>query len=794
MGGMPITATWDQDSFRFYLDDAAAGSATAIAAVNTSPTNLTITSAVRVRFLIQETAGSNSSETPNFKLQYRINTGGGFGSWADIGTGSPGMTSALTIEYADGDNASQLIGAGTFRAGKLKEASSATGALTATAGSDEYEVEWCVASTSGATDGDIVELRVVVDDGDGSGFIACDTITNTPSFTLKNWSFDQDSFRWRNDDGSETTATWKAATNANPTDIGLDANVRLRFLIQELGVAPGAVLPGGVRLEFRQDTGGGFGSWTIVGSQGSGVQPVQAVLSSNFADGDATTQQIGAGTFYAGTMEEQTGAAYRGGLLTSGESEFEFCITFDSDATTPASAGDDFEFRLSSVFNGSVTTIPTITNTPSITIADGAASATGSASGSGTATAVGASTAASPGSASGSGTASATGASTAEAAASASGTGTATATGTGVNEAVGAASGAGSATGVGETITIATGAGSASGAGTASGVGAATGAGDGAASGTGTAAATGESTAESDGSSSGTGAATATGESTAEAVGSASGTGTASGVGSTETTADGVGSASGTGVASGVGEATAATVGTASGAGSAAAVGESTAEAAATASGAGAAAGVGESTAEGVGSAAGTGTATAVGEDVTGGSAVGSASGTGTAAGVGAATAEASGTAAGSGSAAAVGADASAPAAEEPRPGGGYAPWEWEKVKAAEDKRRAERDLLAAKERALEAESYDRATGEAVFAPLADADPGQKVSAGQPFDITRVSAALAPESSIDPRTAQLAARMDRLAAQVDRARRQIEKEKARVANDNEAIAALLMVI
>ena len=44
----------------------------------------------------------------------------------------------------------------------------------------------------------------------------------------------QEGFRWRNDDGSETTATWKAAQDANTT-LALDTPVRLRVLLDATG-------------------------------------------------------------------------------------------------------------------------------------------------------------------------------------------------------------------------------------------------------------------------------------------------------------------------------------------------------------------------------------------------------------------------------------------------------------------------------------------------------------------------------------------------------------------------------
>ena len=46
---------------------------------------------------------------------------------------------------------------------------------------------------------------------------------------------EQEGFRWRNDNGSESAATWKAAQDVDVTDIGKNENIRLRFLINATG-------------------------------------------------------------------------------------------------------------------------------------------------------------------------------------------------------------------------------------------------------------------------------------------------------------------------------------------------------------------------------------------------------------------------------------------------------------------------------------------------------------------------------------------------------------------------------
>jgi hypothetical protein len=60
-------------------------------------------------------------------------------------------------------------------------------------------------------------------------------------------TLDQEGFRWRNDDGTEATATWQAAQDAQMTGPGLTP-VRLRFVVN----ATGDPATGAYQLEYRK--------------------------------------------------------------------------------------------------------------------------------------------------------------------------------------------------------------------------------------------------------------------------------------------------------------------------------------------------------------------------------------------------------------------------------------------------------------------------------------------------------------------------------------------------------------
>lgn len=72
---------------------------------------------------------------------------------------------------------------------------------------------------------------------------------------------EQEGFRWRNDDGTETTATWKAAENTN-VSAAPDAVVRLRMLVNVLGGDPASK---SFRLQYRKV---GAASWRNVDRTG----------------------------------------------------------------------------------------------------------------------------------------------------------------------------------------------------------------------------------------------------------------------------------------------------------------------------------------------------------------------------------------------------------------------------------------------------------------------------------------------------------------------------------------------
>jgi hypothetical protein len=175
--------------------------------------------------------------------------------------------------------------------------------------------------------------------------------------------FDQDSFRGRNDDGNETTATWIAAANADFShDIDADPKFRIRFLIQETaGVAEADFSE---QLQYNLNGAG----WNNVTGASS---VIRGVLSANYADGANTTQQIGAGTFIvtnAGMVEGDGGpaSATAPDFAGSDETEFEFMLEIQAADVVNS---DTIQLRVTKAG----TALGTYTNTPTVTVTEAVA-------------------------------------------------------------------------------------------------------------------------------------------------------------------------------------------------------------------------------------------------------------------------------------------------------------------------------------------------------------------------------------------------------------------------------------
>lgn len=183
--------------------------------------------------------------------------------------------------------------------------------------------------------------------------------------------FNQSAFRGRNDDGNETTATWKANENVNWTQ-NVDENFRVRFEIEETATGNTDFLPTFVSaaeaIEYNLNGAG----WNTINHDGTGTV-VKKVASSQFAGPVSATDQMttSAKTFFGGTLTEvgDSGGNFQPSNLSV---QFEYVLQI---VGTGVSNGDTLQLRHLRWPNGTgaLTALNTYTNTPSITVSKAAA-------------------------------------------------------------------------------------------------------------------------------------------------------------------------------------------------------------------------------------------------------------------------------------------------------------------------------------------------------------------------------------------------------------------------------------
>jgi hypothetical protein len=144
-------------------------------------------------------------------------------------------------------------------------------------------------------------------------------------------------YRGRNDDGNETTATWKRAQDV-PWIQTKDVNLRVRFLQQKTDA--GALNNLDIQLQYSHN-GGAFTSVTATSNV------VRSSASANLADAANLTQQLtgGTGTFQGATGFDEVNGICGGNSMDiagSGNFETEFCVQVRS---ADVADGDTIQLR-----------------------------------------------------------------------------------------------------------------------------------------------------------------------------------------------------------------------------------------------------------------------------------------------------------------------------------------------------------------------------------------------------------------------------------------------------------------
>jgi len=169
-------------------------------------------------------------------------------------------------------------------------------------------------------------------------------------------TLDQDGFRGRNDDGSESTATWIAAVNTDWTQ-DVDENFRVRFhiTVEDVTVLLTA------QLQYNLNSGG----WNDVNASSS---VVQSSASPNETDNVITLEQIGGpGSYWRSWFDEVDGVVTTENYFSGEETEPEYCVQIIG---TDVADTDTIELRV--VGQGAAkTALNTYSQTPTITVNEG---------------------------------------------------------------------------------------------------------------------------------------------------------------------------------------------------------------------------------------------------------------------------------------------------------------------------------------------------------------------------------------------------------------------------------------
>ena len=175
---------------------------------------------------------------------------------------------------------------------------------------------------------------------------------------MTNPVFVQQSFRGRNDDGGETDASWIADANIDFNQVA-GTPFRLRFLIQETNNKSAT------NQQYKAQYNKLSAGWVDVTTSSSNVISIGSANTSwTLTDDDATTQQVGGGTFFTGAFNDDDVAGEGNQLNFAGndETELEFCLQIvDADVAL----GNTIQVR---VVESDSTLLDTYSNTPTITV------------------------------------------------------------------------------------------------------------------------------------------------------------------------------------------------------------------------------------------------------------------------------------------------------------------------------------------------------------------------------------------------------------------------------------------
>ena len=180
--------------------------------------------------------------------------------------------------------------------------------------------------------------------------------------------FRQAGFRLRNDDGDEITATWGALLNVDWSQDS-DETFRVRFLVEKAD----GTSPFGTNVALFYSLNGGTYIQTYV--DGQPLRAVRPFLSDHVVEDEATTQQLGSGDFYGGSVNETDCSSAVFSAVNGKEYEFEFVVQIRG---VDVDDGDEIQLELRqgvSLFSNGYTETPLITVVKNLGLVTGDVSA-----------------------------------------------------------------------------------------------------------------------------------------------------------------------------------------------------------------------------------------------------------------------------------------------------------------------------------------------------------------------------------------------------------------------------------
>lgn len=163
-------------------------------------------------------------------------------------------------------------------------------------------------------------------------YVATAVVINPPRI------LNQSAFCWRNDDGDEEIATWKAAENTAITEVSTSEIIRIRIEVEETNSVAKTVQ---AQLEYSTDaTDCTDGTWTPLDTETTEWRITQ---SDHINNGDPTTNQLTTSgrSFVAGRIFDTQNQDTMGVTLNNQHTEWEWAIRGDG-----AALGTTYYFRV----------------------------------------------------------------------------------------------------------------------------------------------------------------------------------------------------------------------------------------------------------------------------------------------------------------------------------------------------------------------------------------------------------------------------------------------------------------